>query len=77
MSQCPTEKRQTLLKYLRQKAHAGKTYFKSKDIADSINLSSKEVGCNLQSLTEEEDIDLEIEKWSVTRSTTWKIQIND
>ena len=67
-------KRDRLADYLRKQARTGEFYFKSKFIADEVGLSPKEVGvlmCQLQ----ESVPDLHIEKWSNSRATTWRVEV--
>jgi hypothetical protein len=55
-----------------QVTEKGERYFKSKFIADDVGLSSKEIGALMVKL-QETTTDLEIEKWSYTNATTWRI----
>jgi hypothetical protein len=67
-------KKRRLARYLREQAHAGEYYFKSKFIADDLGLSPKEIGilmCQLQESVQ----DLHIEKWSNSRATTWRVEV--
>lgn len=50
----------------------GELYFKSKFIADEVGLSSKEIGALMVKLRETAT-DLQIEKWSYTSATTWRV----
>ena len=69
-----TESKESRLKqYLAQKAADGEVYFKSKFIADEVGLSPKEIGALMVKLRESAS-DLEIEKWSYTSATTWRVQ---
>ena len=61
-----------LTAYLREKAEDGEMYFKSKFIADEVGLSPKEIGALMVKLRESAT-DLEIEKWSYTSATTWRV----
>ena len=61
-----------LRSYLREKATDGEMYFKSKFIADEVGLSPKEIGALMVKLKESAS-DLEIEKWSYTSATTWRV----
>ena len=65
-------KEERLKSYLRQKAEDGEVYFKSKFIADEVGLSPKEIGALMVQLSESTS-DLEIEKWSYTSATTWRV----
>ncbi|MEF8813298.1 MAG: hypothetical protein V5A55_05715 [Halovenus sp.] len=66
-------KEERLRSYLRQKAADGELYFKSKFIADEVNLSPKEIGALMVKLRDSAT-DLEIEKWSYTSATTWRVE---
>lgn len=68
----PHSKQQRLEQYLQRKAEDGEMYFKSKFIADEVGLSSKEIGALMVKLTESAT-DIEIEKWSYTSATTWRV----
>ena len=68
----PQSKEARLRSYLSEKASDGELYFKSKFIADDVGLSSKEIGALMVKLSESAT-DLEIEKWSYTSATTWRV----
>jgi hypothetical protein len=51
-------------------------YFKSKFIADDVGLSPKEIGALMVKLRDSAS-ELEIEKWSYTSATTWRIERRD
>jgi len=68
----PDDKEEHLRNYLRSKASNGETYFKSKFIADDVGLSPKEIGALMVKL-KDSATDLEIEKWSYTSATTWRV----
>ncbi|MFP8955338.1 DUF7123 family protein [Natronosalvus vescus] len=61
-----------LKQYLRERAADGEMYFKGKFIADDVGLSPKEIGALMVKLSESAT-DLEIEKWSYTSATTWRV----
>ncbi|GAA0647605.1 MULTISPECIES: DUF7123 family protein [Salarchaeum] len=61
-----------LANYLREKARDGELYFKGKFIADEVGLSPKEIGALMVNLKDSVS-DLEIEKWSYTSATTWRV----
>jgi len=69
----PESKEARLKRYLREKATDGELYFKSKFIADDVGLSPKEIGALMVKLSESAT-DLQIEKWSYTSATTWRVQ---
>ena len=66
-------KEQRLKQFLRQKAKDGELYFKSKFIADEVDLSPKEIGALMVKLSESAT-DLKVEKWSYTSATTWRVE---
>ena len=68
-----TEEERQILDYLRESAKRGQKYFRSKNIAKALGLSAKQVGVRLPRLAEKTD-DVDIEKWSRSRSTTWKVE---
>jgi DNA-binding Lrp family transcriptional regulator len=61
-----------ILEYLRDSVSRGESYFRSKNIAEQIGLSAKQVGARLPKLAEETE-DVDIEKWGRARSTTWRV----
>lgn len=61
-----------IIEYLKNGLKAGKCYFKSKYIARDLGMTSKEVGTNMKMLSDD-CADLTIEKWSYSKSTTWKV----
>jgi hypothetical protein len=67
------DKEARLKSYLREKAENGELYFKSKFIADDVDLSPKEIGALMVKLSKSAT-DLEVEKWSYTSATTWRVQ---
>jgi hypothetical protein len=72
-AQAPPESKEDRLKrYLAEKAADGELFFKSKFIADDVDLSPKEIGALMVKLRESAS-DLEIEKWSYTSATTWRV----
>ena len=66
-------KEERLRSYLRKRAEDGELYFKSKFIADDVDLSPKEIGALMVKLSESA-ADLRIEKWSYTGATTWRVE---
>jgi CRP-like cAMP-binding protein len=66
-------KEERLKAYLTRRAQDGEMYFKSKFIADEVGLSPKEIGALMVKLRESA-ADLEVEKWSYTSATTWRVQ---
>lgn len=74
-SQAPelTEKQQRILNYLRENGTT-QTYFKSRLIADELDMTAKEVGTNMPAIRQTAP-DVEIEKWGYSSSTTWKVSV--
>ena len=68
-----TEEERRILAYLREKAASGERYFRSKNIAEALGLSPKQVGVRLPELAEKSE-EVEIEKWGRARSTTWRVE---
>ena len=66
-------KMELLAGYLRERAADGEMYFKSKFISDDVGLSPKEIGALMVQLRDTAT-DLDIEKWSYTSATTWRVQ---
>jgi CRP-like cAMP-binding protein len=68
-----TESKESRLRnYLRQRAEDGEIYIKSKFIADDVGLTPKEIGALMVKLRESAT-EIEIEKWSYTSATTWRV----
>lgn len=67
-----TEEERRIVVYLRESAARGQRYFRSRNIADALGLSAKQVGSRLPQLDEKSD-EVDIEKWGRARSTTWKV----
>ncbi|WP_158055497.1 DUF7123 family protein [Halorussus halophilus] len=65
-------KKERLQQFLTREAADGEMYFKSKFIADEVGLSSKEIGALMVKL-KESATNIEIEKWSYTSATTWRV----
>jgi hypothetical protein len=72
MSDYTAEERR-ILDYLRESVERGERYFRSKNIADHLGLSSKQVGVRLPELAEKSE-EVDIEKWSRSKSTTWRVE---
>ena len=68
-----TDKQRRILQYLREQAPT-KTYFKSRLIGEELGMTAKEVGANITAL-QAEAIEIEIEKWGYSSSTTWKVVV--
>jgi CRP-like cAMP-binding protein len=65
-------KEQRLKAYLERNAADGELYFKSKFIAEEVGLSPKEIGALMHKLARSAT-DLDIERWSYTSATTWRV----
>ena len=65
-----------LEEYLRRKAADGEAYIKSKFIADDVGLTPSQVGLLLTRLRKS-DAGIDVEKWSYTNATTWRVQASD
>jgi hypothetical protein len=68
-----TDEERRILDYLRESVDRGERYFRSKNIAAHLGLSSKQVGVRLPELAEKTE-DVDIEKWSRSKSTTWRVE---
>ena len=66
-------KEERLKAFLTEKAADGEMYFKSKFIADEVGLSPKEIGALMVKL-KDSATELNVEKWSYTSATTWRIE---
>ncbi|HET7324752.1 MAG TPA: hypothetical protein VFJ06_10500 [Halococcus sp.] len=67
-----TDEDRRILAYLHDSVSRGERYFRSKAIADQLGLTAKQVGVRLPRLAEQTE-DIEIEKWSRSKSTTWRV----
>ncbi|MFC6834896.1 DUF7123 family protein [Halomarina ordinaria] len=67
-------KEERLRNYLRDRVEDGEIYFKGKFISDDVDLSPKEIGALMVKLRDAPS-DLEIEKWSYTSATTWRVAL--
>jgi hypothetical protein len=66
-------KEERLRSYLERKAEDGEMYFKSKFIADEVDLSPKEIGALMVKIRDSAS-NLHVEKWSYTSATTWRVE---
>ena len=66
-----TEKQRRILQYIREEA-TGQTYFKSRLIAEDLDMSAKEVGTNMTAIADGE-FDVSVEKWGYSSGTTWMV----
>jgi hypothetical protein len=67
-----SEEDERILTHLQERADGGDRYFRAKHIADAIDLTAKQVGARLPRLAEKAS-EIDIEKWSRARSTTWRV----
>jgi len=70
-----TEDERRILAYLTESVTRGERYFRAKNIAKALGLSSKQVGSRLPQLAEKSE-DVDIEKWGRAKSTTWKVTLS-
>jgi hypothetical protein len=68
-----SEKQRRILEYLRTEAEET-TYFKSRLIAEDLDMSAKEVGTNMTAI-EEGEFDITVEKWGYSSGTTWMVTL--
>ncbi|MFB6147108.1 MAG: hypothetical protein ABEJ08_05415 [Halobacteriaceae archaeon] len=68
-----TEEERRILDHLRQGVDTGQRYFRSRNIADRLGLTAKQVGARLPELAEKAD-EISIEKWGRSRATTWRVE---
>ncbi len=66
-----SEKQHRILEFLREEVD-DQTYFKSRLIADELDMSAKEVGTNMTAI-ERGEFDVSVEKWGYSSSTTWMV----
>jgi len=66
-----SDKQRRILAYLREEAEE-QTYFKSRLIADDLDMSAKEVGTNMTAI-EQGEFDISVEKWGYSSGTTWMV----
>jgi hypothetical protein len=64
-------KQERILRYLREHADE-RTYFKSRLIANDLDLSAKEVGANMTAVADAA-VDIDVEKWGYSSGTTWMV----
>ena len=64
-------KQARILRYLRENA-SDRTYFKSRLIADDLDLSAKEVGANMSAVADAAT-EVDVEKWGYSSGTTWMV----
>jgi hypothetical protein len=67
-------KAERLREYLRRRVEDGETYFKSRYIAEDLEFTPHQIGALLAKLSERRT-DLDIEQWSKSNGTTWRITL--
>ena len=67
-----TDEERRILAFLHESVSRGERYFRAKNIAEQLGLSSKQVGVRLPTLAEKTE-EVDIEKWGRARSTTWRV----
>jgi hypothetical protein len=72
-SQLQDTKVERLRRHLSERVAEGERYFKSRYIAEDLDLSAHQVGALLPKLAEHAT-DLEIEQWSRSNGTTWRVR---
>lgn len=69
-----SEEDHRILSHLRDRVKGGEIYVRSRQIAEAVDLTANQVGSRLARLADKVDEDeLEIEQWSRSRSTTWRV----
>lgn len=67
-------KQEKIVSFIQDKIeNKNKIYFKSKEIAQEVQLTSHEVGSNLRQIKNQQKYSLDITKFSKNTPTTWKI----
>jgi hypothetical protein len=66
-----SDKQHRILNHLHDAA-GEQTYFKSRLVAEELDMTAKEVGANMRALLRA-DHGLDIEKWGYSSGTTWKV----
>lgn len=69
-----SEEDRRILTHLRELVNTGEAYVRSRHIAEAVGLTANQVGSRLARLSDKVgDDEIEIEQWSRSRSTTWRI----
>lgn len=69
-----SEKTRMIEEYLSDLVDGEEKYVRANQIANDIELSSKQIGVLLSQLSRKNDSDIKVEKWARHTSTTWKIE---
>ena len=72
----PTSPKGRLERYLASRAADGEFYFKCKFIADEVDLTPSQVGTYLSKIRDA-DTSFEVEPWSYSNATTWRVRPAD
>ena len=59
-------------RYLRERAEDGEFYFKSKFVADDLDMTPSQIGTVVDRLRTSAT-GLDIERWAYTNATTWRV----
>lgn len=62
-----------IVSHLRTLVGNGEVYVRSRQIAEAVDLTANQVGTRLGRLADKLD-EFEIEQWSRSRSTTWRVR---
>ena len=68
--------RQTVRRYLVETADAEPTYLRAREIASDLDGSPKAVAQYLSQL-QDELVDVSLEKWGRSKSTTWRLEVSE
>jgi hypothetical protein len=63
-------------RYLRERTEDGEFYFKSKFVADDLNMTPSQIGTVVDRLRTSAT-GLDIERWAYTNATTWRVTRTD
>ncbi len=69
-----SQKQRRILEYLRSHAEE-RTYFKSRLIAEDLDMTAKEVGANMTGVRQA-DTAVQVEKWGYSSGTTWRVVLD-
>ena len=72
----PTEEVRRVERYLHERSADGDFYFKSKFVADDLDMTPSQVGSLVDRLRES-TTGLDIERWAYTNATTWRVTRTD
>jgi hypothetical protein len=72
-SQTTAQKRRRVEQHLLDRIEEGPLFVKSKFLAEDLALSTREIGAALGRLAED-STRLDVQKWSYTNATTWRVE---